>query len=95
MDEMGFCRWPEPAADWAFSGAESFPLAERAGDNNQQWRILGALNAMTGRVDYLDNYIVGREKVIAFYHQLDKTYKRARCIYVVGAFIAMTMFSTR
>lgn len=83
MDEMGFCRWPEPAADWAFSGSEFFPLAERAGDNNQQWRILGALNAMTGRVDYLDNYIVGREKVIEFYQRLDKTYKQARCIYVV------------
>lgn len=83
MDEMGFHRWPEPAASWALSGSEFLPVAERAGDNNQQWRILGALNAITGRVDYLDNYIVGREKVIAFYQQLNKTYKQVRCIYVV------------
>ncbi len=83
IDEMGFYRWPEPATTWALSAPEPFPLAERAGGNNQQWRTIGALNAMTGRVDYLDNYIIGREKVIAFYHQLDQAYKRARCIYVV------------
>lgn len=83
IDEMGFYRWPEPATTWALSVPEPFPLAERAGGNNQQWRTIGALNAMTGRVDYLDHYIIGREKVIAFYHQLDQAYKRARCIYVV------------
>lgn len=83
IDEMGFYRWPDPATTWALSAPEPPPLAERAGGNNQQWRIIGALNAMTGRVDYLDNYIIGREKVIAFYHQLDQAYKRARRIYVV------------
>lgn len=78
-DEMGFFRWPEPAADWG----PRAPLAQRSATNNQQWRILGALNALTGQGDYLDNYIVGREKVIAMYHQLDQVYPDARHIYVV------------
>ena len=77
-DEMGFFRWPEPAADWG----PTAPMAQRSATNNQQWRILGALNALTGQVDYLDNYIVGREKVMAMYHQLDRAYPDARRIYV-------------
>jgi transposase len=83
MDEMGYTRWPEPAATWADVGQAAQPLAERASTNNQQWRIIGALNAWTGQVQYLDAYIVGRAKVIAFYHQLVQAYPAAERIYVV------------
>ncbi len=81
-DEMGFFRWPEPAADWGPSAPLPPPVARRSATNNQQGRILGALNALTGQVDYLDNYIVGREKVIALYRKLDQVYPDARHIYV-------------
>lgn len=81
-DEMGFFRWPEPAVDWGPAAPRPSPVAQRSATNNQQWRILGALNALTGQVDYLDNYIVGREKVSAMYHQLDQVYPDARRIYV-------------
>jgi hypothetical protein len=50
---------------------------------NQQWRIVGALNAVTGRVDYLDNYIVGRQQLSVFYQRLDRVYPAARCIHVI------------
>jgi transposase len=79
LDEMGFYRWPEPGADWA----TRTPLAQRAGPNNKQWRIIGALNALTGQVTYRDAYIIGRAKVSAFYQQLVAAYPHARRIYVV------------
>lgn len=82
LDEMGYSRWPEPAATWAARAPAAVPRTEPAG-THQQWRIIGALNALTGRVDYLDGYIVGRATVIAFYQQLVQVYPDATRIYVV------------
>ncbi len=82
MDEMGYYRWPAPAADWAPAAPAPAPLARRAGENNRQWRIIGTLNALTGQVHYLDNYIVGRHKVIAMYQHLNQVYPSAQRIYV-------------
>ena len=79
IDEMGFSRWPEPGLDW---GAEP-AVADRLGANNGLWRLIGGLNAVTGRVDYLDNYIVGRAKVIEFYGDLVAAYPRAETLYVI------------
>lgn len=81
LDEMGFYRWPESGADWAEE--TQTPVADRAGPNNKQWRIIGALNALTGQVTYQDNYLIGRRQVSAFYHHLVATYPHARQIYVV------------
>jgi transposase len=83
MDQMGYFRWPQPAHTWAKAAPDPAPLASLAGENNRQWRIIGALNALTGRVDYLDDYIVGRQKVIAMYHHLDEVYAHAKCIFVI------------
>lgn len=83
LDEMGFTRWPEPAATWAEAGPQALPVAERTDTNNQQWRLIGGLNAWTGQVTYLDGYIVGRAKVIAFYQRLAEVYPAAERIYVV------------
>jgi hypothetical protein len=83
LDEMGFYRWPDPAADWALAAPAPAPVALRGGANNQQWRLIGTLNAVTGRVDYRDNYIVGRQEVRAMYRDLDHAYPAARQIYVV------------
>jgi transposase len=83
LDEMGYCRWPEAAPDWAPQAPVPPPVAAHGQATNQQWRIIGALNALTGRVDYLANYIVGRKQVIAFYQRLARAYPRARRIYVV------------
>jgi hypothetical protein len=76
MDEFGFYRWPDPARNWGPS------VAERV-DNNQQWRTIGALNALTGQVDYLDEYIVGRRQLIRFYGQLAQRYAQVQQVYVI------------
>src|SRR5919106_5189877 len=56
LDEMGYARWPDPGPDY---GGPT-PVADRRGANNGLWRLIGGLNARTGRLDYLDAYIVGR-----------------------------------
>jgi hypothetical protein len=78
LDEFGYRRWPEVAPTWGLEAA----VAPRAG-NNQQWRTIGALNALTGQVSYLDGYIVGRRQVMEFYAQLDYTYPAAELLYVI------------
>jgi len=44
--------------------------------------VIGALNALTGRVDYRDNYVVERRQVVEFYHQLDQAYGHVERLYV-------------
>jgi DDE superfamily endonuclease len=78
LDEFGYRRWPEVAPTWGLETA----VAQRAG-TNQQWRTIGALNALTGQVTYLDGYIVGRRQVMQFYAQLDHTYPAADLLYVI------------
>lgn len=79
LDEFGYQRWPEVAPMWGGEAA----VAQRAG-NNQQWRTIGALNALTGQVNYLDGYIVGRHQVSQFYGLLDRAYpKQVELIYVI------------
>lgn len=78
LDEFGYQRWPEVAPTWGLEAA----VAQRAG-NNQQWRTIGALNALTGQVNYLDGYIVGRQQVSLFYTQLHHAYPAADRLYVI------------
>jgi transposase len=83
LDEMGYYRWPSASPDW-LTRADGFPRAEHGGqDNNQQWRVIGALNVRTGQVSYLQDYIVGRKQVSAFYRQLAEQYARFEKVYVI------------
>jgi len=83
LDEMGFYRWPEPAADGGVAAPAAAPVAARGGPPNRQWRIMGALHALTGQVTYRDAYIIGRAKGGTCYHQLVAAYPQARRLYVV------------
>ena len=83
LDEMGYYRWPKEGRSWAAAAPHPAPLAERDGPNNKQWRVIGALNALSGRLDYLDAYIIGREKLIRFYRQVVAAYGQASKLYVV------------
>jgi hypothetical protein len=42
MDEIGYYRWPEPAAVWAAQAPHEAPQTERGGTSQQQWRVIGA-----------------------------------------------------
>ncbi len=83
LDEMGYHRWPSASPDW-IARTDSFPRAEHRGhENNQQWRVIGALNACTGQVSYMQKYIIGREQVSAFYCQLAEQYARFEKVYLI------------
>jgi transposase len=81
-DEMGFYRWPEPALTWAPVAPAPVPLAVSGGGNNRQWRLIGTLNAFNGQVDFLDNYIVGRQQVIQMYQHIYERYQSFEHIFV-------------
>ena len=58
-------------------------MAPRAG-NTQQWRTIGALNALTGQVPYLDGDLVGRQQGRQFSSHLNRAYpKTVERIYVI------------
>ena len=57
-------------------------MAPRAG-NNQQWRTIGALNALTGQVNSREGYLVGRPQGIQFYAQLNPPYPTLDRLYVI------------
>jgi transposase len=82
VDEMGYYRWPTTAHDW-LPTEDGFPQARHGNVNNQQWRVIGALNAHSGQVSYLQSYIVGRAKLIEFYGLLNRQYRHARRVYVI------------
>jgi len=79
-DEMTYRRWPPAASDWA-SLDEKAPVNQKAG-NNQQQRIVGVLNPLTGQVTYWQGYKVGRQQLAKFYEQIVTTYPEAECIYI-------------
>lgn len=81
-DEMGFYRWPEPALAWAADAPAPAPIAFSGGGNNRQWRLIGTLNALNGKVDFLDNYIVGRLQVIQMYQRISESYQTYEHIFV-------------
>lgn len=83
LDEMGYRRWPEAGSVWSQVVPVEVPVAECGGGNNAQWRVIGALNALTGQVCYLDNYVVGRAKVIEMYQKLTEVYPEAEKLYIV------------
>jgi hypothetical protein len=55
LDEMGSSRWPARACDWMLAGpGVAASRLRKAGPTNRPQRLIGALNALSGQVDYLD-----------------------------------------
>src|SRR6266540_3820203 len=73
LDEIGYDRWPTTALNW--QPADRMPPEElECAGNNSQWRLARAVGALSGQVDYLDNYSVGRKQLLSFYGRLDQRY---------------------
>lgn len=83
LDEMGYHRWAEPGPAWTAQAPAPPAVARRGGPNNQQWRLVGGLNPVTGQVLVRDGYKVGRAKLCEFWQALVETYPQARRLYVV------------
>lgn len=84
MKERGRSRFnDERYADLKLPVAPALSPSLPCAGNNRQWRLIGALNALTGQVTYLDNYIVGRRQVGELYQRVDQAYPLAQRIFLV------------
>src|SRR5689334_9987088 len=79
---MRLWRWPQGEYQ-SVSAPPDGVLVLPCHANSRQWHIIGGLNASTGQVNYLDNYIVGRQQVAEFYRLRDHTYPAAQRIFIV------------
>jgi transposase len=82
LDEMSYLRWPQPARTFAHK-APVAPPRTRPHGKEAKHRIAGMLDAWSGRVLFIDSTVVGRERLLALYRQLEKAYPSAKRIYVV------------
>jgi transposase len=82
LDEMGYMQWPQPSPTYAPAAPARAPTTEPAGKESKT-RIGGMLDAVSGRVLYVQHQRVGRERLIQLYRKLDRTYPRAKRIFVV------------
>ena len=88
LDEMGYTAWPQPGLQWAALAPAPQPVAHKhwsgqVPTNNRQWRVVGALNAWDGQVEFLDDYKVGRQQLSRFYGQLAQRYQTMQRLFVV------------
>jgi hypothetical protein len=54
LDEMGSSRWPVATRDWMPAAPSTAACVHKAGPTNRPPRLIGARNALSGQVDYLD-----------------------------------------
>jgi len=82
LDEMTYYRQPSVARTYEAIGATQ-GLARRSYNSNTRFRVLGALNALTGQVIYRQRSQVDRATLSLFWTQLADAYPLAETIYVV------------
>lgn len=82
LDELTYYRSPTRAPLYHRRG-RSQPLARQAPRPNTRTRLLGVLNAHTGRVHYLQRSRVGQKALQDFYAQLRQAYPQAHTIYIL------------
>ena len=82
LDEMGYMRWPQGGRTFAHEAPAPAPRTSPSGKEAKH-RVAGMLDAWTGRVLFIDNDIVGRDRLALLYRRLDRAYPHAKRIYVV------------
>ncbi len=82
MDEFSYYRQPSVARAYAAAGHEQ-ALARRSHRSNTKRTILGALNALTGRVTYVQRAYADVQGLRTFFQRLRAAYPQAERLYVV------------
>ena len=82
LDEFAFERQPTLSQAYEAQG-QRCPLAHRSQRSNTQCRGLGALNALTGQVLYIQRTHITTAVLSAFYAQIAAAYPQAETILVV------------
>lgn len=82
LDELTYYRQPSVANAYERKGAAQ-PLAERSHRSNTPTRVIGAVNAGSGRVHFWQGAKTSMAQFVAFYQSLRDDYPQAERIYVV------------
>lgn len=82
LDELTYYRQPSLSQAYEQSGSAQ-PLAQRSHQSNTAFRVLAALNAITGQVDYLQRHRTTVACLAQFWFDLRVAYPHAKRIYVV------------
>lgn len=81
LDELTYYRQPSLASDYEATGSRQ-PLAHRSYRSNTAFRIVAALNALTGQVTYLQRHKITVPQLSAFYADIRAAYPDAEVISV-------------
>ncbi len=82
-DEFSFYRQPLLARDYCAVGSRRQPLARRSYHRDHVWRIIGGLNALSGKTTSLMTSKVSLSQMVKFLRALRQAYPRAKVIYLV------------
>jgi hypothetical protein len=82
LDEFTYYRQPSVGYDYELQGPHQ-PLARRSHAQNSGFRIVAALNAVTGQVTYMQRSKITVSTLGAFFGLLRDTYAQVQTIYVV------------
>ena len=82
LDELTYYRQPTLARAYEVTG-KTQPLALRSHRSNTHFRVLGALNALTGQVSYLQRSKTSISCLTKFWHKLRSDYPDVEIIYLV------------
>lgn len=82
VDELTYYRQPVPAPAYHRRG-QSQPKARKAHRANTRTRLVAALDAITGRVLYMQRSKIGKQALPLFYAQLRAAYPHLQKVYVV------------
>jgi transposase len=83
LDEMSYTRWPDASTHWCQKAPAPRPVADRKKSRSQRYRLVGALNATSGQVNFLQTWRVSGEVFSRFLRQLDQAYQQGQTIYLI------------
>ena len=82
LDELTYYRQPTLARAYEAAGHRQ-PLAIRSHHSNSVFRVLAALNVISGQVTWVQRQKIGINVLVNFWFLLRETYPNAEVIYVV------------
>ena len=82
-DQLTTYRQPTLAKAYGLAGSHQQPLAQCSHHSNSSWRSAALLNALTGKVTFVEGYKIGRKQLLALYAKACQEYPEAEVIYVV------------
>ena len=82
LDELTYYRQPSVACAYEEAGAAR-PHAQRSLASNTLTRVVGTLDAFSGRVLFQSGSKVGIKQLVSFYQQVQQAYPQAQRIWIV------------